>query len=82
MSTLTLFCLNVALLLQTDSSPSVTLAQLSKTANLAEANASEDDKIRAMMSQSNSEYDPIHYSKKAIGPPPAHYTCYRCGKNG
>uniref|UniRef100_A0AAZ3S5Z0 CCHC-type domain-containing protein n=1 Tax=Oncorhynchus tshawytscha TaxID=74940 RepID=A0AAZ3S5Z0_ONCTS len=52
------------------------------TANLAEANASEDDKIRAMMSQSNSEYDPIHYSKKAIGPPPAHYTCYRCGKNG
>ncbi|XP_042171343.1 E3 ubiquitin-protein ligase RBBP6-like [Oncorhynchus tshawytscha] len=66
----------------TDSSPSVSLAQLSKTANLAEANASEDDKIRAMMSQSNSEYDPIHYSKKAIGPPPAHYTCYRCGKNG
>uniref|UniRef100_A0A8C7HY37 DWNN domain-containing protein n=1 Tax=Oncorhynchus kisutch TaxID=8019 RepID=A0A8C7HY37_ONCKI len=43
----------------TDSSPSVSLAQLSKTANLAEANASEDDKIRAMMSQSNSEYDPI-----------------------
>eukprot|EP00063_Salmo_salar_P067882 XP_014042717.1 PREDICTED: E3 ubiquitin-protein ligase RBBP6-like isoform X3 [Salmo salar] len=66
----------------TDSSPSVSLAQLSKTANLAEANASEDDKIRAMMSQSNSEYDPIHYSKKAVGPPPAHYTCYRCGKNG
>uniref|UniRef100_A0A673ZX94 E3 ubiquitin-protein ligase RBBP6-like n=1 Tax=Salmo trutta TaxID=8032 RepID=A0A673ZX94_SALTR len=54
----------------------------STTANLAEANASEDDKIRAMMSQSNSEYDPIHYSKKAVGPPPAHYTCYRCGKNG
>uniref|UniRef100_A0A6Q2WZ19 RBBP6 ligase n=1 Tax=Esox lucius TaxID=8010 RepID=A0A6Q2WZ19_ESOLU len=52
------------------------------TANLAEANASEDDKIRAMMSQSNHEYDPIHYIKKLTGPPPANYTCYRCGKNG
>ncbi|XP_031672090.1 E3 ubiquitin-protein ligase RBBP6-like [Oncorhynchus kisutch] len=56
--------------------------QLSKTANLAEANASEDDKIRAMMSQSNHDYDPIHYVKKLTGPPPANYTCYRCGKNG
>uniref|UniRef100_A0A674APH7 RBBP6 ligase n=1 Tax=Salmo trutta TaxID=8032 RepID=A0A674APH7_SALTR len=52
------------------------------TANLAEANASEEDKIRAMMSQSNHEYDPIHYVKKLTGPPPANYTCYRCGKNG
>uniref|UniRef100_A0A673A538 Retinoblastoma binding protein 6 n=1 Tax=Sphaeramia orbicularis TaxID=375764 RepID=A0A673A538_9TELE len=52
------------------------------TANLVDANASEEDKIKAMMSQSNHEYDPIHYSKKALGPPPAHYTCYRCGKAG
>uniref|UniRef100_A0A3Q3EEX2 CCHC-type domain-containing protein n=1 Tax=Labrus bergylta TaxID=56723 RepID=A0A3Q3EEX2_9LABR len=70
------------ILLQTDSSPSMSLAQLAKTANLVDANASEDDKIRAMMSQSNHEYDPIHYSKKAVGPPPAHYTCFRCGKAG
>eukprot|EP00063_Salmo_salar_P069408 XP_014044243.1 PREDICTED: E3 ubiquitin-protein ligase RBBP6-like isoform X1 [Salmo salar] len=35
-----------------------------------------------MMSQSNHEYDPIHYVKKLTGPPPANYTCYRCGKNG
>ncbi|XP_060939390.1 E3 ubiquitin-protein ligase RBBP6-like, partial [Limanda limanda] len=66
----------------TDSSPSMSLAQLAKTANLVDANASEDDKIKAMMSQSNHEYDPIHYSKKAVGPPPAHYVCYRCGKPG
>ncbi|XP_028286675.1 E3 ubiquitin-protein ligase RBBP6-like [Parambassis ranga] len=65
----------------TDSSP-LSLAQLAKTPNLVDANASEEDKIKAMMSQSNHEYDPIHYSKKAIGPPPAHYTCYRCGKAG
>ncbi|XP_042168512.1 E3 ubiquitin-protein ligase RBBP6-like [Oncorhynchus tshawytscha] len=65
-----------------DHASSISLAQLSKTANLAEANASEDDKIRAMMSQSNHDYDPIHYVKKLTGPPPANYTCYRCGKNG
>lgn len=35
MSALTLFCLNVALLLQTDSSPSVSLAQLSKVLSLS-----------------------------------------------
>ncbi|XP_071403092.1 E3 ubiquitin-protein ligase RBBP6-like isoform X1 [Centroberyx affinis] len=45
----------------TDSSPSLSLAQLSKTANLADANASEEDKIRAMISQSNHDYDPIHW---------------------
>ncbi|XP_069385512.1 E3 ubiquitin-protein ligase RBBP6-like [Paralichthys olivaceus] len=66
----------------TDSSPSMSLAQLAKTANLVDANASEEDKIRAMMSQSNHEYESLHYSKKAVGPPPAHYTCYRCGKAG
>ena len=30
-----------------------------QTANLAEANASEEDKIKAMMIQSCHEYDPI-----------------------
>uniref|UniRef100_A0A8C6VSA6 Retinoblastoma binding protein 6 n=1 Tax=Nothobranchius furzeri TaxID=105023 RepID=A0A8C6VSA6_NOTFU len=70
------------ILLQTDSSPSLTLAQLAKTANLVDADASEEDKIKAMMTQSNHEYDPIHYSKKAVGPPPANYTCYRCRKTG
>nr|XP_019956722.1 PREDICTED: E3 ubiquitin-protein ligase RBBP6-like [Paralichthys olivaceus] len=39
-----------------DSSGSMSLAQLAKTANLVDANASEEDKIRAMMSQSNHEY--------------------------
>lgn len=32
---------------------------IEQTANLAEANASEEDKIKAMMSQSGHEYDPI-----------------------
>ncbi|XP_009704266.1 PREDICTED: E3 ubiquitin-protein ligase RBBP6-like [Cariama cristata] len=65
-----------------DSSASISLAQLTKTANLAEANASEEDKIKAMMTQSGHEYDPINYMKKPLGPPPPSYTCFRCGKPG
>ncbi|KAM6115958.1 LOW QUALITY PROTEIN: E3 ubiquitin-protein ligase RBBP6-like [Phoenicopterus ruber ruber] len=65
-----------------DSSAPIPLAQLIKTANLSEANASEEDKIKAMMIQSCREYDPINYMKKAVGPPPPSYTCFRCGKPG
>lgn len=36
-----------------------TLLPVKQTANLAETNASEEDKIKAMMSQSNHDYDPI-----------------------
>ncbi|MGH0161417.1 UNVERIFIED_CONTAM: hypothetical protein FKN15_004147 [Acipenser sinensis] len=65
-------------------SPNLCIKKLpvEQTANLAEANASEDDKIRAMMSQSNHEYDPVHYMKKLLGPPPPNYTCFRCMKTG
>uniref|UniRef100_A0A668A9P2 RBBP6 ligase n=1 Tax=Myripristis murdjan TaxID=586833 RepID=A0A668A9P2_9TELE len=63
------------ILLQNDPSISLSLSQLLKTKNLADANASEEDKIKAMMFQSN------YYSKK-VGPPPPHYICYRCGKPG
>ncbi|KAM6032620.1 LOW QUALITY PROTEIN: E3 ubiquitin-protein ligase RBBP6-like [Theristicus caerulescens] len=64
-----------------DSSASVSLGQLAKTANLAEADASEEDKIRAMMAQSCRAYDPINYMKKPSDPLPPH-TCFRCGKPG
>ncbi|XP_049653683.1 E3 ubiquitin-protein ligase RBBP6-like [Accipiter gentilis] len=66
-----------------DESPaSLSLAHLAKTANLAEANASEEDKIKAMMIQSGPEYDPTNYMKKPLGPPPSSYTCHRCRKPG
>ncbi|KAM9258101.1 LOW QUALITY PROTEIN: E3 ubiquitin-protein ligase RBBP6-like [Morus bassanus] len=65
-----------------NSSASVSLAQLIQTADLAEANASEEDKIKAMMVQSCCEYGPINYMKKPLGPPPPSYTCFRCGKPG
>lgn len=66
-----------------DSSAPMSLAQLIETANLAEANASEEDKIKAMMIQSGHLYNPINYMKKTpVGLPPPSYTCFRCGKPG
>uniref|UniRef100_A0A8V5GDI4 Uncharacterized protein n=1 Tax=Melopsittacus undulatus TaxID=13146 RepID=A0A8V5GDI4_MELUD len=65
-----------------ESSASNSLAQLSKTANLAEASASEEDKIKAMMIQSFREYDPVHPMKKPLATPPPSYVCFRCGKPG
>ncbi|NXT39435.1 RBBP6 ligase, partial [Pelecanoides urinatrix] len=50
--------------------------------NSKQSNASEEDKIKAMMTQSGHEYDPINYMKKPLGPPPPSYTCFRCGKPG
>ncbi|XP_072703928.1 E3 ubiquitin-protein ligase RBBP6-like [Ciconia boyciana] len=72
-----------------DSSAPISLAQLIKvylysrqTANLAEANAPEEDKVKAVMIQSCHQYDPINYVRKPLGPPPPSYTCFRCGKPG
>ncbi|KAM6318928.1 E3 ubiquitin-protein ligase RBBP6-like [Aegotheles albertisi] len=65
-----------------DSSAPLTLAELIETDNLAEANASEEDKIKAMMIQSCRYYDPANYMKNPLGPPPPSYTCFRCGKPG
>ncbi|XP_064251052.1 E3 ubiquitin-protein ligase RBBP6-like isoform X6 [Passer domesticus] len=42
-----------------DSSAPLSLAQLIKTPNLAEANAAEEDKIKAMMIQSCCYYEPL-----------------------
>ncbi|KAG7489602.1 E3 ubiquitin-protein ligase RBBP6-like isoform X1 [Solea senegalensis] len=65
-----------------DSCPFVSLARLAKTANLVAADASEEDKIKAMMFQSNIQYDTSHFTEKAFGPPPANYICFRCLKTG
>ncbi|XP_049653680.1 E3 ubiquitin-protein ligase RBBP6-like [Accipiter gentilis] len=65
-----------------ESPASLSLAHLAKTANLAEANASQEDKIKAMMIQSSHQYDPTNYMKKPLAPPPSSYTCHRCRKPG
>ncbi|XP_049524182.1 E3 ubiquitin-protein ligase RBBP6 isoform X3 [Dermacentor silvarum] len=66
------------------SSPGRNYEKLAKTADLANSSASEDDKIKAMMSQSSQEYDPSKYvkSRSMTGPLPPNYTCFRCGKSG
>ncbi|XP_038552141.1 E3 ubiquitin-protein ligase RBBP6-like isoform X3 [Micropterus salmoides] len=52
----------------------------SKMANLADADVSEEDKIRVMINQST--YDSMNYNKKFGTVLPANYTCYRCGNTG
>uniref|UniRef100_A0AAY4CVD6 RBBP6 n=1 Tax=Denticeps clupeoides TaxID=299321 RepID=A0AAY4CVD6_9TELE len=50
--------------------------------NLAEVNASKEDKIKDMMFQSSQYYSqPQHMDKLAEQPPP-NYVCFRCGITG
>ncbi|XP_071330261.1 E3 ubiquitin-protein ligase RBBP6-like isoform X2 [Trachinotus anak] len=51
-----------------------------KMANLADADVSEEDKIKVMLNQST--YDSMNYNKKFGNVLPANYTCYRCGNTG
>ncbi|KAI1292217.1 E3 ubiquitin-protein ligase RBBP6 [Halotydeus destructor] len=46
--------------------------------------ATEEEKIKAMVSQSTADYDSVNYvkSKSITGPLPSWYTCYRCGQSG
>ncbi|CAH1794729.1 unnamed protein product [Owenia fusiformis] len=65
----------------------LSLKQLTETADLASANASEENKILAMMSQSTKEYDSSNYQRTRFMPrpgqiPPASYICKACGRPG
>ncbi|XP_059426249.1 E3 ubiquitin-protein ligase RBBP6-like [Carassius carassius] len=60
-----------------DSSP-VSLDLLLKTENLAEANASEEDKLKAVMYQSSLCYYSSSDAMKLIGLLPPNYICFRC----
>ncbi|XP_065065876.1 E3 ubiquitin-protein ligase RBBP6-like [Rhopilema esculentum] len=62
-----------------EDSGKVSLAKLSQTGDLANANASEEDKITAMMQQSGESFQPDQYANKVR---PAGYICFRCGKPG
>lgn len=55
-----------------------------QSSDLSNSYETEDDKIKAMMSQSTQEYDPSKYvkSRGLVGPLPPNYTCYRCGQPG
>uniref|UniRef100_A0A3Q3JZ25 Retinoblastoma binding protein 6 n=1 Tax=Monopterus albus TaxID=43700 RepID=A0A3Q3JZ25_MONAL len=49
-------------------------------ANLADADVSEEDKIKTILNQST--YDALNYNKKSSTVLPANYTCFRCGSSG
>ncbi|XP_051985536.1 E3 ubiquitin-protein ligase RBBP6-like [Xyrauchen texanus] len=61
---------------------SVSLEQLLVSDNLIEANASEDDKIKAVMFQSSRCFYPVDYARQLIGLLPLNYVCFRCGIPG
>ncbi|XP_031355514.1 E3 ubiquitin-protein ligase RBBP6 isoform X3 [Photinus pyralis] len=58
----------------------------SKAVDLSSLDASEEDKIKAMMSQSTQDYDPSNYLKirgaNQVGPVPPTYRCYKCHQGG
>ncbi|XP_019853208.1 PREDICTED: E3 ubiquitin-protein ligase RBBP6-like isoform X2 [Amphimedon queenslandica] len=63
--------------------------ELKQTPDLAGANASEEDKVRAMMSQAGEDYNPTTYAKFKSRPaaanmkaPPPNYVCHRCNQKG
>ncbi|XP_060522981.1 E3 ubiquitin-protein ligase RBBP6 isoform X2 [Cylas formicarius] len=59
---------------------------IGKAVDLAKLDAPEDDKIKAMMSQSTQDYDPSNYVKirgaNQVGPVPPSYRCYKCHQTG
>lgn len=59
---------------------------IAKEVDLSNIDAPEDDKIRAMMSQSTQDYDPSNYMKirgaNQVGAVPANYTCFKCHQGG
>jgi len=54
--------------------------------DLTAMDASEEDKIKAMMSQSTADYDPSRYVKvrggNQHGKVPENYRCYKCHQSG
>ncbi|XP_056644293.1 E3 ubiquitin-protein ligase RBBP6 isoform X2 [Diorhabda sublineata] len=59
---------------------------IAKEVDLSNIDAPEDDKIRAMMSQSTQDYDPSNYMKirgaNQVGAVPANYKCFKCHQGG
>ncbi|XP_018568160.1 E3 ubiquitin-protein ligase RBBP6 isoform X2 [Anoplophora glabripennis] len=59
---------------------------IAKAVDLSSLDAPEDDKIKAMMSQSTQDYDPSNYMKirgaNQMGVVPPNYRCYKCHQGG
>ncbi|KAL0269426.1 UNVERIFIED_CONTAM: hypothetical protein PYX00_007167 [Menopon gallinae] len=65
-----------------DSSEQSSLSQV----DISSLDLSEEDKIKTMMSQSTSDYDPSNYVKvrgsNQVGTVPASYICFKCHQRG
>lgn len=61
-------------------------SNLGRAVDLTRLDGSEEDKIRAMMTQSTQDYDPSNYMKirgaNQTGDVPANYRCYKCHQPG
>ncbi|XP_065341306.1 E3 ubiquitin-protein ligase RBBP6 [Cloeon dipterum] len=61
-------------------------SRLARAVDLSRVDASEEDKIKAMMSQATSDYDPSNYVRikgsGQVGEVPLHYRCHRCHQSG
>ncbi|KAK5641048.1 hypothetical protein RI129_009595 [Pyrocoelia pectoralis] len=59
---------------------------VSKAVDLSSLDASEEDKIKAMMTQSTQDYDPSNYLKirgaNQMGTVPSTYRCFKCHQGG
>ncbi|XP_044252807.1 E3 ubiquitin-protein ligase RBBP6 isoform X2 [Tribolium madens] len=72
-----------------DSTPPMKLDEMgpiAKAVDLSSLDAPEDDKIKAMISQSTQDYDPSNYMKirgaNQMGAVPPNYRCYKCHQTG
>ncbi|XP_015838060.1 E3 ubiquitin-protein ligase RBBP6 isoform X3 [Tribolium castaneum] len=72
-----------------DSTPPMKLDEvgpIAKAVDLSSLDAPEDDKIKAMISQSTQDYDPSNYMKirgaNQMGAVPPNYRCYKCHQTG
>nr|CAB3265457.1 E3 ubiquitin-protein ligase RBBP6 [Phallusia mammillata] len=81
-----------------EAQPKLSFDELTKASNLAEANASEEDKIKAAIHQSTNEYDPSNFyrppkygsykynvsstSTASTAATPSYVRCYRCNQHG
>ncbi|XP_052069645.1 E3 ubiquitin-protein ligase RBBP6-like [Mytilus californianus] len=63
--------------------PVINKENLAEIADLVTAVGSEEDKIKAMMTQSTKDFDPANYQKKLpTGTPSPSYICFKCNKPG
>ena len=62
----------------------ISLDKIIKSSDLSNLDETEEEKLKTIMTQSTQDYDSSKFVKtrSMVGPVPANYICYRCGKGG